>query len=111
MLSPVVPMKTPSFPFISISALFLVFLLPIVGIARSGWEPWEVVVLCLVFFGAASAFTVYSLRPAVVGHGARGAVACSARPGPAWLEDGVIEDSDSTPREGRDEDCTVWDCF
>lgn len=104
-------MKTPSFPFISIPILSLFLLLPIVVFARSGWEPWEAVVLCLVFFGAVSAFTVSSLHLAAVGRGADGPIACSSRSGPDRLEERAVEDSDSNPREARDEDCTVWDCF
>ena len=101
-------MKSPSFPFISIPLLSLFLLLPILGLARSGWEPWEVVVLCLLFFGAVSAFMAMSWRFAVAGHGVDEA---PARSGPVRVEERVVDGSDSTSHGAGDENCTVWDCF
>ncbi len=99
------------FPSLSIPAVSLFLLLPILAFAGSGWEPWEVVVLCLVLFVAVSAFVTSSLRPAVVGHDAGGAVACADRSGSVRVEARAVERSDLSLREARDEDCTVWDCF
>jgi len=104
-------MKPPASPSISILILSVLALLPILGFARSGWEPWKIFVLGLIGLGTVTVFLASSLRLAVIGRDVGGAIVHPSRPEPARTAERVVEGPDLIAQEASEEDCTVWDCF
>ena len=108
---PIVFMKPPFSPYISVPILSVLVMLPILGFARSGWEPWKIYVPCLMVLGTVAVFLAPSLRLAVVGRGMGGAIAHPSRSEPAPAAGRLVESPDLVAYEASEEDCTVWDCF
>ncbi|RKX33620.1 MAG: hypothetical protein DRP71_09815 [Verrucomicrobia bacterium] len=102
-------MKPSAAPFLSLPILFI--LISSVGLAWSGWELWETIVLNLILFGAVATYLAPKLPVSAVGHDAEGVVITPSRPDPVQSEGPLTESSGLITRSRGDDECTIWDCF